>query len=92
METTGEKLLDRIDRYIEEMFPARDGLSAALAEALKSSETQGPSDWPRATLSMRVAKAYSGAIARHPRLDSIVLPILRARVDGIAISIVKYKA
>jgi caffeoyl-CoA O-methyltransferase len=35
------------------------------------------------------AKAYNEAIARHPQLDSIVLPILRARVDGMAISIVK---
>lgn len=35
------------------------------------------------------AKAYNETIAHHPRLDSIVLPILRARVDGMAISIVK---
>jgi caffeoyl-CoA O-methyltransferase len=35
------------------------------------------------------AKAYNEAIARHPRLDSLILPILRARVDGIAMSIVR---
>ena len=35
------------------------------------------------------SKAYNEAIARHPRLDSIILPILRSRVDGIAISIVR---
>jgi predicted O-methyltransferase YrrM len=35
------------------------------------------------------AKAYNEAIARHPGLESIVLPIIRHRVDGLAISIVK---
>jgi predicted O-methyltransferase YrrM len=35
------------------------------------------------------AKAYNEAIARHPRLESLILPIVRARVDGMAISIVK---
>jgi len=37
----------------------------------------------------RGAKAYNEAIARRPRLDSLVLPIIRGRVDGLAISIVK---
>jgi predicted O-methyltransferase YrrM len=35
------------------------------------------------------AKAYNEAIARHPRLESLVLPIIRQRIDGIAISIVR---
>ena len=35
------------------------------------------------------AKAYNNAIARHPRLESILLPVLKKNVDGIAISIVK---
>lgn len=35
------------------------------------------------------ARAYNQAIARHPRLDSLILPILRSRVDGVAISIVR---
>jgi caffeoyl-CoA O-methyltransferase len=37
----------------------------------------------------RGARAYNDAIARHPRLDSLVLPIVRRRVDGLAISIVR---
>jgi predicted O-methyltransferase YrrM len=37
----------------------------------------------------RGAKAYNEAIARHPRLESLVLPIIRTRADGLAISIVK---
>ena len=35
------------------------------------------------------AKAYNERIARHPRLDSLILPIIRRRVDGMAISIVR---
>ncbi len=34
------------------------------------------------------AKAYNEAIARHPRLVSLILPIVRKRMDGMAISIV----
>jgi predicted O-methyltransferase YrrM len=37
----------------------------------------------------RGARAYNFAIANHPRLESLVLPIIRRRVDGLAISIVK---
>ena len=37
----------------------------------------------------RAARAYNAAIASHPRLESIVLPILRDKVDGLAISIVR---
>jgi predicted O-methyltransferase YrrM len=37
----------------------------------------------------RGAKAYNEAVARDPRLESVVLPIVRARIDGMAISIVK---
>ena len=39
--------------------------------------------------SARGARAYNSAIASHPRLESIVLPILRDKVDGLAISIVR---
>ena len=35
------------------------------------------------------AKAYNAAIAGNPRLESLVVPIVRARVDGLAISIVR---
>ncbi len=35
------------------------------------------------------ARAYNEVIARHPRLESLVLPIVRARVDGLAISRVR---
>ena len=36
----------------------------------------------------RGARAYNAAIAAHPRLESIVLPIIRENLDGLAISIV----
>ena len=39
--------------------------------------------------SARGARAYNALIAAHPRLESIVLPILRDTVDGLAISIVR---
>lgn len=40
-------------------------------------------------VSARAARAYNAAIAADPRLESIVLPILRDKVDGLGISIVK---
>ena len=39
--------------------------------------------------SARGARAYNTALASHPRLESIVLPILRDSLDGLAISIVR---
>jgi predicted O-methyltransferase YrrM len=38
--------------------------------------------------SARGAKAFNQAIAAHPRLDSIILPIIRTSLDGLSISIV----
>ena len=38
--------------------------------------------------SARGAKAYNDALAQHPRLESIVLLILRENLDGLSISIV----
>jgi caffeoyl-CoA O-methyltransferase len=35
------------------------------------------------------ARAYNDAIARDPRLESLILPIVRHRLDGLAISIVR---
>ncbi|HET7375923.1 MAG TPA: O-methyltransferase [Anaerolineae bacterium] len=37
----------------------------------------------------RGAKAYNEAMAANPKLDSIILPIIRSNLDGISISIVK---
>lgn len=37
----------------------------------------------------RGVKSYNNAIAAHPRLESIALPIIREKIDGIAISLVK---
>jgi predicted O-methyltransferase YrrM len=39
--------------------------------------------------SARGARAYNAAVAAHPRLDSIVLPILRDTIDGVSLSVVK---
>jgi hypothetical protein len=35
------------------------------------------------------AKAYNEVIAHHPRLESLILPIVRTRVDGLSISLVR---
>jgi caffeoyl-CoA O-methyltransferase len=40
-------------------------------------------------ISDRGARDYNEAIARDPRLESLILPIVRHRVDGLAISIVR---
>jgi hypothetical protein len=37
----------------------------------------------------RGARAYNAAIAANPRLESAILPIVRNRMDALAISIVK---
>jgi len=36
----------------------------------------------------RGARAYNSALAAHPRLESLILPIIRHRIDGLAISLV----
>jgi predicted O-methyltransferase YrrM len=36
----------------------------------------------------RAAKAFNEAVASHPRLESIVLPIVRDKIDGLSISLV----
>ena len=35
------------------------------------------------------AKAYNEVVASHPRLESLILPIVRARVDGLCFSLVR---
>lgn len=42
-----------------------------------------------ADANVRGVKSYNNAVAAHPRLESIVLPIFRDKIDGIAISLVK---
>jgi len=37
----------------------------------------------------RGVRAYNQAIARHPRLESLILPIVRKRIDGMAISVIR---
>ena len=37
----------------------------------------------------RGAKLYNQAIAEHPRLESLILPIYRGKLDGLSISLVK---
>ena len=38
------------------------------------------------------AQAYNNALAAHPHLDSLILPIIRDYLDGLSISIVKREA
>jgi hypothetical protein len=35
------------------------------------------------------ARAFNAAVAAHPRLDSIIVPVVRRTIDGMSISIVK---
>ena len=37
----------------------------------------------------RAVRLFNAALAAHPRLDSIILPIIRTTIDGLSISIVK---
>ena len=37
----------------------------------------------------RAARAFNAAIAAHPRLESIILPIVRRAIDGMSISVVR---
>jgi predicted O-methyltransferase YrrM len=39
--------------------------------------------------SARGARNYNDAVASHPRLDTILVPLLRDTIDGVAISIVR---
>jgi predicted O-methyltransferase YrrM len=41
-----------------------------------------------ATGPVEAIRAYNAAIAGHPRLDSILVPLMRERLDGLAISLV----
>ena len=42
--------------------------------------------------SARAAKAFNAKIASHPRLESIIVPLVRDTVDGMSISIVRASA
>jgi caffeoyl-CoA O-methyltransferase len=37
----------------------------------------------------RAARAFNAAVATHPQLESIILPIMRKTIDGMSISVVK---
>lgn len=37
----------------------------------------------------RAARAFNAALAAHPRLESIIIPVLGKKVDGMSISIVR---
>jgi caffeoyl-CoA O-methyltransferase len=34
------------------------------------------------------ASAYNAAVAAHPRLESVIVPVLREKVDGLSIALV----
>ena len=42
-----------------------------------------------ADINDRGARAYNAAVAAHPKLESIALPILKGKIDGVTLSIVK---
>lgn len=46
-------------------------------------------DEPPADANAAGAHAFNAALAAHPRLDAVIVPIIRAYVDGLALAIVK---
>ncbi len=46
-------------------------------------------DDPPSDANARGAHAFNSALASHPRLDAVIVPIIRAYVDGLALAIVK---
>ena len=46
-------------------------------------------DGAEADENARAMRVFNAALAAHPRLDSIVVPIMREHIDGISISIVR---
>ena len=46
-------------------------------------------DEPPADANAAGAHAFNTALAAHPRLDAVIVPIIRAYVDGLALAIVK---
>jgi len=46
-------------------------------------------DDPPADANAAGAHAFNTALASHPRLDAVIVPIIRAYVDGLALAIVK---
>ena len=47
------------------------------------------SSLPEADDNARAARAFNATLAAHPRLDSIILPIMRKTIDGLSISLVR---
>jgi predicted O-methyltransferase YrrM len=37
----------------------------------------------------RSVREFNARLAAHPRLDSIILPLMRDRLDGVSISLVR---
>jgi predicted O-methyltransferase YrrM len=77
----------RYVRYLEAALPLSRPGTVILADNLirHGSVLSAESTDPNAA----GARAYNTAIAAHSRLESIVLPIIRDKVDGLSISIVK---
>ena len=61
--------------------------SAILADNVIRHGRALPEDAPDA--GDRGVHLYNDAIAHHPRLESLILPIIRNKVDGLAISVVR---
>jgi predicted O-methyltransferase YrrM len=74
-------------RYLELVLPLSKTGTVILADnVIRHGEVIAPG---RGDANAAGARSYNEAIASHPRLESIVLPIIREQVDGVAISIVR---
>ena len=74
-------------QYLELVLPlSRSGTVIVADNVIRDGlvlETAPPDD------NARSARAFNAAVAAHPRLESIIVPIVRRTIDGMSISIVK---
>jgi predicted O-methyltransferase YrrM len=103
MEPIDERLVERVDQYFDLIFIDADkpGYPEYLRLSLQLSrrgtiiladnvirngsvldETSGDAN-------AQGIRAYNDAIARHPQLGSVIIPMIREKLDSMSISVVK---
>lgn len=74
-------------RYLELVLPlSRPGTVIVADNVIRDGLVMAPMPTDD---NARGARAFNAAVAAHPRLDSIIVPVVRRTIDGMSISIVK---
>lgn len=74
-------------RYLELVLPlSRPGTVIVADNVIRDGRVMSPTPTDD---NARGARAFNAAIAAHPRLESIIVPLVRDTIDGISISLVK---